>query len=53
MMTTGRVVGDRGRRMPTVTGVAKGSLFQYFADKADLYAYLSELASQAPYSPGS
>ena len=27
-------------------GVAKGSLFQYFRDKADLYAYLSELASQ-------
>jgi AcrR family transcriptional regulator len=27
-------------------GVAKGSLFQYFADKADLYAHLSELASQ-------
>jgi AcrR family transcriptional regulator len=26
-------------------GVAKGSLFQYFADKADLYAHLSELAS--------
>jgi AcrR family transcriptional regulator len=26
-------------------GVAKGSLFQYFVDKADLYAYLSELAS--------
>ncbi|WP_330460938.1 TetR/AcrR family transcriptional regulator [Streptomyces sp. NBC_00820] len=25
--------------------VAKGSLFQYFADKVDLYAYLSELAS--------
>lgn len=27
-------------------GVAKGSLFQYFADKADLYAYLSDLASR-------
>ncbi len=27
-------------------GVAKGSLFQYFVDKSDLYAYLSELASQ-------
>lgn len=26
-------------------GVAKGSLFQYFTDKADFYAYLSELAS--------
>ena len=26
-------------------GVAKGSLFQYFEDKADLYAHLSELAS--------
>jgi AcrR family transcriptional regulator len=26
-------------------GVAKGSLFQYFTDKVDLYAYLSELAS--------
>jgi AcrR family transcriptional regulator len=26
-------------------GVAKGSLFQYFEDKADLYTYLSELAS--------
>ncbi|MET7289468.1 TetR/AcrR family transcriptional regulator [Streptomyces sp. NPDC005573] len=26
-------------------GVAKGSLFQYFTDKADLYAHLSELAS--------
>jgi AcrR family transcriptional regulator len=27
-------------------GVAKGSLFQYFTDKVDLYAHLSELASQ-------
>jgi AcrR family transcriptional regulator len=27
-------------------GVSKGSLFQYFADKADLCTYLSELASQ-------
>jgi AcrR family transcriptional regulator len=27
-------------------GVAKGSLFQYFDDKVDLYAHLSELASQ-------
>ncbi|MEV7331957.1 TetR/AcrR family transcriptional regulator [Micromonospora sp. NPDC093244] len=27
-------------------GVSKGSLFQYFHDKVDLYAYLSELASQ-------
>jgi AcrR family transcriptional regulator len=26
-------------------GVAKGSLFQYFTDKVDLYAYLSERAS--------
>jgi AcrR family transcriptional regulator len=26
--------------------VAKGSLFQYFTDKVDLYAHLSELASQ-------
>src|SRR5581483_7445446 len=26
-------------------GVAKGSLFQYFADKADLYAYMAERAS--------
>lgn len=26
-------------------GVAKGSLFQYFRDKSDLYAYLSERAS--------
>lgn len=26
-------------------GVAKGSLFQYFDDKTDLFAYLSELAS--------
>ncbi len=26
-------------------GVAKGSLFQYFHDKVDLYSYLSELAS--------
>lgn len=26
-------------------GVAKGSLFQYFADKLDLFAYLSDLAS--------
>ncbi|MCW3015019.1 MAG: TetR/AcrR family transcriptional regulator [Solirubrobacterales bacterium] len=26
-------------------GVAKGSLFQYFEDKGDLYAYLAELAS--------
>ena len=26
-------------------GVAKGSLFQYFTDKADFYVYLSELAS--------
>lgn len=27
-------------------GVAKGSLFQYFHDKVDLYSYLSELASR-------
>ncbi|MEI6621386.1 MAG: TetR/AcrR family transcriptional regulator [Actinomycetes bacterium] len=27
-------------------GVAKGSLFQYFEDKADLYSYVSDLASQ-------
>lgn len=26
-------------------GIAKGSLFQYFEDKVDLYAYLSDLAS--------
>jgi AcrR family transcriptional regulator len=27
-------------------GVAKGSLFQYFADKRDLYAFIADLASQ-------
>jgi AcrR family transcriptional regulator len=27
-------------------GVAKGSLFQYFADKRDLYAYIAEVGSQ-------
>jgi AcrR family transcriptional regulator len=27
-------------------GVAKGSLFQYFADKRDLYAFIAEIASQ-------
>lgn len=27
-------------------GVSKGSLFQYFADKADLYVYLADLASR-------
>ncbi|UXA16175.1 TetR/AcrR family transcriptional regulator [Mycobacterium sp. SMC-4] len=27
-------------------GVAKGSLFQYFADKRDLYAYITEIGSQ-------
>lgn len=27
-------------------GVAKGSLFQYFTDKLDLYAYIAEQASQ-------
>jgi AcrR family transcriptional regulator len=27
-------------------GVAKGSLFQYFADKRDLYAYVTDQASQ-------
>jgi len=27
-------------------GVAKGSLFQYFADKRDLYAYVTDIASQ-------
>ncbi len=27
-------------------GVAKGSLFQYFADKRDLYAFIAETASQ-------
>ncbi|OBG37057.1 TetR/AcrR family transcriptional regulator [Mycobacterium sp. E3198] len=27
-------------------GVAKGSLFQYFADKRDLYAYVTDVASQ-------
>jgi AcrR family transcriptional regulator len=26
-------------------GVAKGSLFQYFADKRDLYAYITDIAS--------
>ena len=31
-------------------GVAKGSLFQYFQDKQDLYAYLSELASARIHS---
>ncbi len=27
-------------------GVAKGSLFQYFADKRDLYAFITDVASQ-------
>lgn len=27
-------------------GVAKGSLFQYFADKRDLYAYIADVGSQ-------
>jgi AcrR family transcriptional regulator len=27
-------------------GVAKGSLFQYFADKRDLYAFISDIGSQ-------
>lgn len=27
-------------------GVAKGSLFQYFADKRDLYAYITDIGSQ-------
>jgi AcrR family transcriptional regulator len=27
-------------------GVAKGSLFQYFADKRDLYAHISDVGSQ-------
>ncbi|KAA8961786.1 TetR/AcrR family transcriptional regulator [Mycobacterium sp.] len=27
-------------------GVAKGSLFQYFADKRDLYSYIADVASQ-------
>lgn len=27
-------------------GVAKGSLFQYFADKRDLYAFISDVSSQ-------
>ncbi|KAA1251923.1 TetR/AcrR family transcriptional regulator [Mycobacterium simiae] len=27
-------------------GVAKGSLFQYFADKRDLYSYVAEMVSQ-------
>ena len=27
-------------------GVAKGSLFQYFADKRDLYAFVADIASQ-------
>jgi AcrR family transcriptional regulator len=27
-------------------GVAKGSLFQYFADKRDLYAYITDVVSQ-------
>jgi AcrR family transcriptional regulator len=27
-------------------GVAKGSLFQYFADKRDLYAFIADIASQ-------
>src|ERR1700754_2423682 len=27
-------------------GVAKGSLFQYFADKRDLFAFIADIASQ-------
>src|SRR6476619_4752836 len=27
-------------------GVAKGSLFQYFADKRDLYAFIADVAAQ-------
>ena len=27
-------------------GVAKGSLFQYFADKRDLYAFITDVVSQ-------
>src|SRR5271165_1580316 len=27
-------------------GVAKGSLFQYFADKRDLYAFIADVVSQ-------
>src|ERR1700744_6295938 len=27
-------------------GVAKGSLFQYFADKRDLYAFIADIGSQ-------
>src|ERR1700754_4059870 len=27
-------------------GVAKGSLFQYFADKRDLYAFIADVGSQ-------
>src|SRR6202048_1586472 len=27
-------------------GVAEGSLFQYFADKRDLYAFIADVASQ-------
>lgn len=31
-------------------GVAKGSLFQYFADKRDLYAFVAEAASERVHS---
>lgn len=40
--------GFSGGSLNTVcreAGVSKGSLFQYFADKADLYVYLAELSS--------
>jgi AcrR family transcriptional regulator len=33
-------------RVVSRTGIAKGSLYQYFEDKSDLYHYLLELAAQ-------
>ncbi|MFE3257205.1 TetR/AcrR family transcriptional regulator [Nocardia sp. NPDC059091] len=41
--------GFSGGSLNTVcreAGVSKGSLFQYFADKADMYVYLAELSSE-------
>ena len=41
--------GSRGGSLNVIArhaGVAKGSLFQYFADKRDLYAFITDVASQ-------
>ena len=41
-----RVLTGQPERHRSARGVAKGSLFQYFADKRDLYAFIADVGSQ-------